>query len=398
MNTLVFQNKGSLDPRSIATFGVSSKENPGAIGFFGTGLKYAIAVFLRLGGEVVIYSDGKKFSFATKSTRIRVHDFDVVTMNGKELGFTTELGKTWQAWQAFRELWCNAKDEGGTVFEDSGLGKSPRGAKGETMVVVKGSAVMDAWHTRSEVILDSEPTEMLEGLHIHPGISKFVFYRGIRVQELQSPSIHTYNIQRRIELTEDRTAKYSWEVFSTIARGLASSNVEGLLGSALTADRDRMEHALDFDGHPPSTRFSEMTRKLSRAFDPRLNHSALKCLRSLGLDIDHSQDSVKLNSVEEKQLQKALEFAEFLGYSVGTYPITVIEFLGEEVTGRADMNSQRIYLSRKAFQIGTKHVAGTLIEEYLHLKHRLHDESRSLQNFLLDAVVSLGERLKGEPL
>lgn len=44
---IIFRNKGVIDPKSITTFGVSSKENPGAIGFFGTGLKYAIAILLR---------------------------------------------------------------------------------------------------------------------------------------------------------------------------------------------------------------------------------------------------------------------------------------------------------------------------------------------------------------
>lgn len=46
---IIFRNAGTIDPKSITTFGVSSKENPGAIGFFGTGLKYALAILLRHG-------------------------------------------------------------------------------------------------------------------------------------------------------------------------------------------------------------------------------------------------------------------------------------------------------------------------------------------------------------
>jgi hypothetical protein len=48
--------------------------------------------------------------------------------------------------------------------------------------------------------------------------------------------------------------------------------------------------------------------------------------------------------------------------------------------------------------VGTKTVAGTLIEEFIHLKHGLADESRDLQNFLLDRLVSLGEEMQGAPL
>jgi hypothetical protein len=38
-------------------------------------------------------------------------------------------------------------------------------------------------------------------------------------------------------------------------------------------------------------------------------------------------------------------------------------------------------------------VAGTLIEEYLHLKHGIVDETRQMQNFLIDTICSLGERI-----
>lgn len=34
MSVIVFRNKGVIDPKSIATFGVCSKETPGAIGFY----------------------------------------------------------------------------------------------------------------------------------------------------------------------------------------------------------------------------------------------------------------------------------------------------------------------------------------------------------------------------
>ncbi len=56
MSFVIFRNKGVIDPSSITTFGVSSKENPGAIGFFGTGLKYAIAILLREGCDITIHA------------------------------------------------------------------------------------------------------------------------------------------------------------------------------------------------------------------------------------------------------------------------------------------------------------------------------------------------------
>ena len=93
---IVFENKGELDIRAIKTFGVNSKDNPAsAIGYFGTGLKYALAILLRAKHVVTIITGGKKYTFGVVTSKIRNYSFDIVTMNGEELGFTTELGKDW---------------------------------------------------------------------------------------------------------------------------------------------------------------------------------------------------------------------------------------------------------------------------------------------------------------
>jgi len=53
--TIAFQNDGELDLRLMATFGCSVKETNNPIGFFGTGLKYALAVLLRTGHKVTVH-------------------------------------------------------------------------------------------------------------------------------------------------------------------------------------------------------------------------------------------------------------------------------------------------------------------------------------------------------
>ena len=58
-----------------------------------------------------------------------------------------------------------------------------------------------------------------------------------------------------------------------------------------------------------------------------------------------------------------------------------------------------IWLSERAFEIGgSKQLAATLIEEFLHLRHGWQDCTRELQNYLLEKLVSLGEELQGAPL
>ena len=53
---LSFYNAGIINEISITTFGINAKNDDSAIGYFGTGLKYAIAVLLRNGHEIKIKS------------------------------------------------------------------------------------------------------------------------------------------------------------------------------------------------------------------------------------------------------------------------------------------------------------------------------------------------------
>ena len=70
MSKVYFKNNGEIDIDAVTTFGVSVKDE-GAIGMFGTGLKYTISVILRLGGKITIYSGEEKYNFTTVNKEIR---------------------------------------------------------------------------------------------------------------------------------------------------------------------------------------------------------------------------------------------------------------------------------------------------------------------------------------
>ena len=390
---IIFRNAGTIDPKSITTFGVSSKENPGAIGFFGTGLKYALAILLRHGCDVTIYSGTKRMDFGTKREKVRVDEFSFVTMNGKRLGFTTELGKTWEVWQAFRELYCNCLDEAGEAFE---VAEEPKPAPGQTTIVVRGEAFRDVWATRSEIILSTEPILSNEAVQVHPGQSHFVYYRGVRAYRLGSPSMFTYNLQRKVDLTEDRTIKYQWDIDAAVRKGFMEADDGHMIHRAVTAPRGTYEHGLSFEGVLPSETFLNTVGRLARAFDGSLNRSAMEACRIWLMDQLHEARPVELTPLEAARLDKALKFCVQIGYPVTDYPVVVSEFLGEDVLGRA--HGETIYVSKRALMMGTKMLAGTLLEEFLHLRHKLRDNDRGMQNFLIDALVSMGEQMTGEPL
>jgi hypothetical protein len=389
MNTISFQNKGLIDIRAVRTFGVSAKECSNPIGFFGTGLKYAIAISLRLGCKVTLYRGLERFDFKTTATEIRNSTFGIVTMNGEELGFTVDLGKTWEPWQAFRELYCNAIDEGGAVIEGP-----VEPAEDATTIIISGDRMYSAYIERDSIILRGEPKWKTDVADVYDRPTEFAYYRGIKVGKLPAPSTLTFNIKRPLTLTEDRTVKEEIYYRVAVRDAIAHTEHRDLAVRFLKAPSECYEAKLDMETwQEPSAAFMEAIEFLT--FRDCTNQSALRVYKKFK-KCELLPDSTPLNVIEQQQLDRSIRFCEWMGHKVRDYEIVVTTDLKDRVWGRA--YEGRIYLNRRAFMVGTKTVAGTLLEEYLHLKHNYEDESRSLQNFLLDALMSMAELARGEPV
>lgn len=389
MNSVSFQNAGLIDLRAVRTFGMSAKECSNPIGFFGTGLKYAIAIGLRLGCKVTLYRGLERFDFRTTDARVRNSDFRIVTMNDEELGFTTELGKTWEPWQAFRELYCNAIDEGGNVYEGQ-LDPTPD----STTVVISGHPMFSAYLERHTIILQGAPKWAGETLDVFDRPNGYAYYRGIKVAKLPMEAQLTYNVKSPLELTEDRTIKQDYYFRAAVRDAVLRSEHQDFVERFLQAPSGSFESKLDLDCWiEPSDAFIDAMERVT--FRKCSNNSALRVYKK-HKKCELLPDPTPLNRVEQKQLERAVAFCEWMGHPVRDYEIVVTTDLEDRVWGRA--YEGRIYLNRRAFMIGTKLVAGTVLEEYLHLKHSFSDESRELQNFLLDALMSMGELARGEPV
>jgi hypothetical protein len=398
MSYVVFENPGEIDAAAIRTFGVSVKEGENPIGFFGTGLKYALAILLRTGHTVTVQSGVRKHRFALKEIAIRGEAFQVVTMDRQELGFTSQVGKTWELWMAYRELHCNCKDEGGTVFIAD---QPPKPVAGVTRVIVGGEDFRHEHDKRSSFILLGEPRLKLENCEVYDGESRGVFYRGILVHRLPQAetSRFTYNITGRVDLTEDRTAKHPYMFPHMIAASILQADDETFLNDVLALDNKFYEHHFDFKepvyGTKPATPFLNVVERLTKHAAGRTSLSAQMAYKTAKRATLAPATAV-LVGVEAEVLQISVKFAGGLGFPVDDYPIIVTDALGPNILGMAE--NDRIYVSRLAFMQGTKRVAGTLIEEFIHLRYKYQDETHSMQNFLLDRLVSLGEQMSGEPL
>lgn len=397
MTYVIFENPGEVDPLAVTTFGVSVKESENPIGFFGTGLKYALAILLRTGHEVLIQSGEEVLAFGLRPETIRGRPFSLVTMGGRPMGFTSDVGKTWDVWMAYREIYCNCKDEGGQVYVADEL-TEPRA--GVTRVAVRGDQFLRDHGARSSFILPGRPFLELDGVEVYDGESRGIFYRGILVHRFPAAEVskYTYCVTEHVSLTEDRTAKYPSTFPGTIAAAVLRADDERFVREILLVSNRYYEHHLNFSELThlrPSPAFFRAVEATVPAKAATVNQSAQNRYRSEKKE-ELKPVATELSEVERETLTRAVEFCRALDFPVDEYPITVTDALGPNILGMA--KHDEIFVSRRAFMQGTKRVAGTLVEEFIHLRYGHGDETRDMQEFLLDRLVSLGEQIRGEPL
>lgn len=231
---LIFKNPGLIPEAAITTMGVNAKLIDNPIGQFGTGLKYAIAIILRGGGKINIYRGKKALEFGIKAQTIRDKDFKIVTMNGKPLGFTDQVGLNWKPWMAYRELFSNCRDEGGSIQQIVYSGEELGKAK-ETWIVVEWPELEKIHDNRHQIVLPTEALYTLKGVEVHPGVDgEHIYYKKIRVLDLTPKSRFTYSLIDEWLLTEDRTLLYPSLVPGRIATAIITSTNRAFLRQVLS--------------------------------------------------------------------------------------------------------------------------------------------------------------------
>lgn len=389
-DTVSFQTPGLIDPRCISTIGVSVKETENPIGFFGTGMKYAIAIILRNEGEITIWRGLQPIRFTTKEIEVRGKPCKVVCMDGQELGFTVELGKHWKMWQAFRELYCNTLDEKG---ETASGAVEPK--EGNTTIHVMLREFAECYADIEDYFLLTQPIYEGNSASFHPGPTNAVFYRTVRVGErlTEKPLMFAPNLKGRVDLTEDRTIRDTWLAHWHIARAVLECNDKRFIERWLTVGDQYGEHTfdVDFPSITPTPEFLEVAFDLSKDMSRPVNITVPKVLgrhRAPPKPVE-----AQLLPTERAKLEEAVAFCKALAYTVDDFPIVVVEALGKGVLGVAQMESRRILLARRAIQMGDLTLAATLIEEWAHIKFGFDDCSREMQNWLFEQITRLCEEV-----
>lgn len=380
--TVYFSNRGAIDLDTVRTMGVHVKATDNPIGYFGTGLKYAIATLLRTGHRVVLILEGKNIEFFAKPKTIRGQEFQLVFMEDEQLAFTTDLGRNWEVWQAYRELHSNCIDEMGTIKRMPVEGS-------DTIWAITGEGIEAAFADRAKTFLHSEPQWMAaDGLEVHRGRSKFLYYRGVRVYELPKEAMFTYNFLMPMRLTEDRSLASLHDAMYKIGTRVPTIADPEFATKILNPKVEKWEDTVDLsDAYQPSEEFLDA---LQRYGDDIKSDSVRRMVKKHRPE-KSTREAVELSAAQEAMIEDATELLKHLKIYLQEGEVTYVSNLGQDIHGLVE--DGKIYISLACVNKGADWIASTLYEEWIHLHLGYTDKSQGLQQFLFDKVLELTKEL-----
>ncbi len=386
--SVFFYNKEAIDLNVVRLMGLNIKHTENPIGFFGTGLKFAVSVLLREGLTVTIVRESVAHLFDTITKNVRGEEVQIVRLDGEELGFTTQLGRNWQVWEAYRELHSNTLDEGGEISDEP-----PRPQDFDTIIVVEGAAIEEAFASRHDIFLNPEEIMIHKwcGVEIHEARDRFGFYRGIRAIELESPPLFAYNVLTDLELTEDRTIKQGFMFDHYVKMMIVRLDLFELLEEILLAGPDTFEHGLDFTtcGDSVSDTFLAVCAQHSK--EHRLNPSALRLWKTKQPPkiIYTTHESVEM---EEDKMQGVFDLLGIAGFGTTADDIVVAENLPH---GRlSDVIEGSVVINKSIFELPADQIAACIIPRVIAAQHQIPAGSFEMQDHLAGALVHLAESVQ----
>ena len=421
MSYILIENKGEIDVNGLILMGGSTKrDNPNAIGFFGSGNKYAIATLITKGIDFKIFSGEKEIVVTTKDIQFRDSAFKQIFIDGKETSLTTQMGPLWEEWFAIREWVSNSIDEGESNIVASTDIVSPRA--GYTRIYVERTAgiedVVSNWDNyfsfdRDDIHYQIGENRIL-GNNSEDGYL-VLFRKGIRSYYANgTKSLYHYDMNS-FEINESRVIDDIWNASSKIVKFYNQvTNLDVIRNVLKNAYKDCMfennlswyygilklseywraaigNHRIvvgDYAGHftdeqqshPCYVVNTELAKRIKASFPDIVVYGMLDSGEAC---IFNKVDQTPRHSFLLKECQR---FFDECNYVVG-YPIEVVDFVNKpEQLGLA--HNKTIYISDKLFNKGKREIAVTIIEENEHLKTGYKDCSRAFQQHFIDLFIS----------
>lgn len=425
MKYLRISNNAEIEPNAFMLMGACTKrDDKTKIGYFGSGLKYALAVLLREKTEIKIYSGLNEISLNIVIESLRGQNFKVITINGNKTNLTTEMGIKWKLWQAIREIYCNALDEEGFNSE---IVSSIEPTKNQTAFYIQITgdeqleAIIEKWNRyfcdKRDIHAACPAGTVI--LPFEPIVS--VYRKGIRCYDQKKKGLFDYNIDD-IEITESRLIAWDFMLGWRLAEIWSQCATETMIKKLITICDDGIEsyieysidwtHAnhfnptwikclknvvvlpLEYAGH-----YQQIANKTKTVKLPN------RLIRAL---IDHFGAEVQCpaNMFDEKRglciaekskrdlflLQEAQRFFDEVGIQIN-HPIEIAVFENKSILGT--VREDTIILSTRVMSLGKKQIVATIMEECFHLESQMTDETRDFQNYLINQMITMLENTHG---
>lgn len=417
---LKIANKGEVEIDAFILMGATTKrEDDTKLGLFGSGNKYAIACLLRNNIPFYVFSGKNKINFSTIKKSFGGKEFDVLKVNNRETSITTEMGYQWSLWMSLRELYSNSIDETMTFFGECDSMEDNIKA-GETSIFIEmAPEIKDIWINindyfaiNKEVLFECEYGKIYK----KHSAKTCIYRRGIRVFETNKQSLFDYDLFH-IDIDENRMIKHSWHLPTQMWKILYHCNNDYVIRTILnqTNSSDIIENNIDdslswtdsdelndvwkqclkgssicpknMSGYVkdsekaktkylPSKLYNDLVGKFGEDLKPK---SFIKS------ENGHDYEVVKKTELHKKTLKDALYFLDECKFNI-PYEIEVVSFFNKEILG--GVKDKTILIDSRSIEQGRNFTINVLIEEYIHIKHGVYDESRGFQDAIINEFIT----------
>lgn len=417
MKYIKIKNKGLIEPEALHLVGATSKRNDSTkIGQFGSGNKYALAYLLRNDYEIKIFSGLSEIKISRKESEFRGNKLNIICINNVPTSITDDMGKNWQFWQAIREIYCNALDEGEAGLDF--VGEIEPEENNTHFYISTSKDVMEFisnfdnyFAVNKKILFECEHGKILE----KSGETANIYRKGIRCFNTKKVSVFDYDFNE-IDIDENRLVSYYWEMEAKVWDLIYQCTNKEVISSILhkSSDSEYLEGCLSdlttLNSSRYSNEFKEFVKSINVApkgyaglLNPDEVHNHIiiptKVFESIrgvigdenvGDKFKVSRNNLLFREIEmsllhQATLKKALDFLSESDFKI-QYEIKAAVFDDKNIFGCA--YNDLILISEICFEAGVNQVVQTIIEEYIHIKYKVFDETRGFQDAVIKEMVT----------